>query len=110
MRKDLLVAVLCLLSVFLVSCATGKSSRTMQKKGELEYGRLVMMGDEFVAWFSPEKNLIGSNDMEQYFQKYDIEPVEPKVLEHFASLGWEVVKKYKTDKYTTEYQLKRIVE
>ena len=109
MRKQLLIAVLCLLSVFLISCATGKSSQNGKQEQEWEYGRLVMMGGEFVAWFSPEENLIG-DDVDEYFQKNGIEPTENKVLQHFESLGWEVVKKYQTDKYTTEIQLKRLVK
>ncbi len=103
MRKTVLVSILCLLSVFLISCATIRK----EQKEEWEYGRLVFMGDECVAWFSPDSNLIGPSDMKEYFQKNKLEPIEPKVLNHFASLGWEVVKKTKKDRYTTEYQLKR---
>ena len=91
MRKYILIVALCLLSVFLVSCATfekvamklGMTTSVdpdKKEQEEWEHGRLVRMGDEFVAWFNPEKNLIGSNDMEQYFRKHDIEPVEDKVL------------------------------
>lgn len=107
MRKSVLISILCFLSIFLVSCATVKQSGKEEQKVELEYGRLVFMGDECVAWFSQDLNLIGPSDMKEYFQKNKLEPVETKILNHFTSQGWEVVEKNQKDKYTTEYQLKR---
>ena len=123
MRKSILISILCFLSIFLVSCATFKEFATRlgkpieslinrkqenaEQKEEWEYGRLVFMGDECVAWFSRDLNLIGPSDMKEYFQKNKLEPVETKILSHFTSQGWEVVEKNQKDKYTTEYQLKR---
>jgi hypothetical protein len=108
-RKNVSILIICLLSVFLISCATIRKlglGREEQKE-EWEYGRLVFIGDECVAWFAPDLNIIGLEDMGEYFGKNNIEPTETKVLDHFASLGWEVVGKTQKDKYTTEYQLKR---
>jgi len=101
-----------LLSIVLAVCTTTRKNIEIKQTQirpteELEYGRLVFMGDECVAWFSPNLELIGPGDMGEYFGKNNIEPTETKVLDHFASLGWEVVKKTKKDRYTTEYQLKR---
>ena len=66
------------------------------------------MGGECVAWFGPDSNIIGHKDLEEYFQKNNIEPEETKVLAHFTfSLDWAVVEKTQTNEYTTEYKLKR---
>lgn len=99
-----------LLSIVLVVYTTTRKNieiKQTRSTEELEYGRLVFMGDECVAWFAPDLNIIGLGDMGEYFGKNNIEPTETKVLDHFASLGWEVVGKTQKDKYTTEYQLKR---
>lgn len=109
MRKAMLIAVICSLSLLLASCAAVRGTQSGQRK-HWEYSKLVRMGDEFVAWYTPEKNFIGTDEVGSYFQKNDVEPVESEILKHLKSLGWEVVKKYKTDRYTTEYQLKRLVE
>ena len=107
MKRYVLALILCLLPIFLISCATIGENKGKEQKAEWDYGKLVFMGGECVAWFSPDLNLIGPSDMKEYFQKNKLEPTEPKVLNHFASLGWEVVTKTRKDKYTTEYQLKR---
>jgi hypothetical protein len=108
MKKVVLITIICFMALLLTSCTTINSSRS--ERPQWEYGKLVRMGDEFVAWYTPEKNFIGTDEVGYYFQKNDIEPVESEILKHLKSLGWEVVREYKTGRYTTEYQLKRLVK
>ncbi len=107
MKKVALVLVMCLISVFLVSCTTIKKSSAPLQKAKTEYAKLVFMGDECIAWFSPQLNVIGRMDMAEYLKQNNIKPIESEVLGHFASLGWKVAGTPKQDKYTKEYQLTR---
>ena len=107
MKHYISIIIPCLLSIFLISCVTIRTPEKLEPKQEWEYGKLVFMGGECVAWFSPDLNIIGSADMQEYFNKNRIEPMENKVLSHFSSLGWEVVGKTQKDQYTIEYELKR---
>jgi len=110
MKKIILISVVCLMSVFLISCSAVKKSlgdRPTMQKGQYEYSKLVFMGDECIAWFSPELKVIGRMDMVEYFKNNQIKPEKSEILEHFTSLGWKIIGTPKQDKYTTEYQLKR---
>ncbi|MBU0534373.1 MAG: hypothetical protein KJ887_06230 [Candidatus Omnitrophica bacterium] len=100
-----------LLSIVLVGCTTTKKSieiKQTRSTEKLEYGKLVFMGDECVAWFSPDLNIIGRTDIAKYFTENQIKPQESEILEHFASLGWTIAGTPKKDKYTIEYQLERL--
>jgi len=112
MKKVMAILILCFLSVFLVSCVTVKKPatevQTKVQKGQWESGQLVFMGDECVGWFSTDLKIIGSTDIAEYLKKNNVKPTESEILNHFSSLGWETVGTPKKDKYTTEYQLRRI--
>lgn len=106
MKKMILILSVCLMSVLLASCTTLRKPSAQTQKAKTEYAKIVFMGDECVAWFSPDLTVIGRMDMVEYFKENQVKPTESEVLRHFTSLGWEVVGTPKTDKYTKEYQLK----
>lgn len=108
MRKVALFSLVCLASVLLVSCAGMRKSLPQTTITGQDYAKLVFMGDECIAWFSPELKVIGRMDMAEYFKINQIKPEEGEILEHFTSLGWKVVGIPKQDKYTTEYKLERV--
>lgn len=108
MKKVMWVSFICFLSVFVVSCTTIRKPTANVSGAKGEYAKLVFMGEECVAWFSPDLNVIGRTDIADYFTDNQIKPKESEILNHFASLGWEVTGTPKKDKYTTEYQLERL--
>jgi hypothetical protein len=83
------------------------TEQTIASTKEIEYAKLVFMNDECIGWFSPQENIIGRADVAEYFKENRVKPEEGEILKHFASLGWELDKKIRKDKDTTEYQLKR---
>lgn len=108
MKKIVLLSLVCLVSVLLISCAGIRKSLPQTKITGQDYAKLIFMGDECVAWFSPELKIIGQRDMAEYFKKNQVKPKKSEILEHFTSLGWMVDGSPKQDKYTTEYQLERV--
>ncbi|MDD5454566.1 MAG: hypothetical protein PHW62_03610 [Candidatus Ratteibacteria bacterium] len=107
MKKVAVISLVCLMCVFLVSCAASKKSSAPVQRAGTEYAKLVFMGDECIAWFSPDLTVIGRMDMVEYLKENKLKPEENEILEHFASLGWEVIGTPRKDKYTKEYQFKR---
>lgn len=118
MQKVILFSIICCICVFLTSCTTiekiakGKSntaekSRQEKQTVEVEYGKLVFMGEECVGFFSPDLTIIGSADMTEYLRKNKIKPQETTILNHFVSLGWKITGENQPDAYTVEYELKR---